>query len=92
MNITNPKVLIFFLAFFVQFLTAGPDAWPVSAQMLVLGATFMAASFATFSTMAFLAGSVADRLRTPRVQAVTNKVSAAIFIALAVSTLLWNAS
>ncbi|MDQ4037774.1 MAG: LysE family translocator [Actinomycetota bacterium] len=39
-GITNPKVALFFLAFFPQFLHA--DAGPIAAQVLVLGAVFVA--------------------------------------------------
>jgi len=38
-GITNPKVALFFLAFFPQFLH--PDAGPIAAQVLVLGALFV---------------------------------------------------
>jgi len=38
-GITNPKVALFFLAFFPQFLHA--DAGPIAAQVLVLGAVFV---------------------------------------------------
>ncbi len=38
-GITNPKVALFFLAFFPQFLHA--DAGPIAAQVLVLGVVFV---------------------------------------------------
>lgn len=38
-GITNPKVALFFLAFFPQFVHA--DAGPIAAQVLVLGAVFV---------------------------------------------------
>lgn len=38
-GITNPKVALFFLAFFPQFLH--PEAGPLAAQVLVLGAMFV---------------------------------------------------
>jgi threonine/homoserine/homoserine lactone efflux protein len=39
MNLTNPKVLIFFLAFLPQF--ADPGRGPVAPQIAALGAVFM---------------------------------------------------
>lgn len=62
MNLVNPKVMIFFLAFFPAFL------WnPVEAtvqQFYILGLTFMIVSFITFSSIALLAGSISGYLRS----------------------------
>ena len=88
MNISNPKVLVFFLAFLSQFLTSGSGSFPVFAQMILLGLTFMAVTFVTFSAMACLAGSVADAVRTPKVQRVMNKVCAVIFVGIALGLVL----
>ncbi|WP_339831939.1 LysE family translocator [uncultured Altibacter sp.] len=56
MNLLNPKVMIFFLAFFPAFL------WDPSEntvlQFYILGMTFMVVSFLTFSAIALLAGSI----------------------------------
>ena len=56
MNLINPKVMIFFLAFFPAFL------WDTSentiSQFFILGITFMLVSFVVFSSLAVLAGSV----------------------------------
>lgn len=56
MNLVNPKVMIFFLAFFPAFL------WDTSENMIsqfyILGITFMIVSFITFSGIAVLAGSI----------------------------------
>lgn len=92
MNITNPKVLIFFLAFFPQFIIKGSTETQVMVQMLIMGLTFLACTLAVFCTVAWCAGTLADRLRSPKVQTILNKTSAVIFIILAVSTLLWKAN
>ena len=47
-GITNPKVALFFLAFFPQFVHA--DAGPVTTQVLVLGAVFVAIGLTFDST------------------------------------------
>ena len=92
MNITNPKVLIFFLAFFPQFLVKGSSEAEVMVQMLIMGLTFLVITLVVFSCVAWCAGSLANRIRNPRFQSILNKTSALIFLALAVSTLIWNAS
>lgn len=92
MNITNPKVLIFFLAFFPQFIIKGSTESQVMVQMLIMGMTFLVCTLVVFSAIAGCAGTLADRLRSPKVQSILNKVSAVIFTVLAISTLLWKAN
>lgn len=92
MNITNPKVLIFFLAFFPQFIVKGATETQVMIQMLIMGMTFLVYTLVVFSAIAWCAGTLADRLRSPKVQTILNKVSAVIFTILAISTLLWKAN
>ena len=92
MNITNPKVLIFFLAFFPQFIVKGATETEVMIQMLIMGMTFLVCTLVVFSAIAWCAGTLADRLRSPKVQTILNKVSAVIFTILAISTLLWKAN
>ena len=60
MNLLNPKVMIFFLAFFPGFLW-DPSEGTVS-QFYILGITFMLVSFFTFSGVALLAGSISNYL------------------------------
>lgn len=87
MNVTNPKVAIFFLAFLPPF--ADPARGPVVPQVLVLGAVFMVATFAVFGGVAWAAGFVGGWLRrTPRAQVVMNRVAAAVFVVLALRLLL----
>ena len=60
-NLTNPKTVLFLLAFLPQFVTAG--AGPVWRQMLLLGFTFIAVAALTDLGYATLAGHVRGRLR-----------------------------
>lgn len=92
MNITNPKVLIFFLAFFPQFIVKGATETHVMVQMLIMGLTFLICTLVVFFAVAWCAGTLADRLRSPKVQNILNKTSAVIFTILAISTLLWKAN
>ena len=52
-GLTNPKTLLFYGAFFPQFVTPGPDA---PLQLLTLAATFLAIAIVMDGTWAILAG------------------------------------
>ncbi|EDP69970.1 Lysine exporter protein (LYSE/YGGA) [Flavobacteriales bacterium ALC-1] len=56
MNVLNPKVTIFFLAFFPGFLFS--DTMSTVWQFYILGGVFMLVSFMIFSTIALLAGQI----------------------------------
>ncbi len=58
MNVLNPKVSIFFLAFFPSFLFS--ESLSVVVQFYVLGFVFMFVSSFIFSTIAILAGYISD--------------------------------
>ena len=82
MNITNPKVSIFFLAFLPQF--ADPTRGPVAFQLLLLGGLFIIATILVFGGIALLAGTLGQWLnRSDRTQKILNKVAGAVFVGLA---------
>jgi threonine/homoserine/homoserine lactone efflux protein len=80
-NILNPKLSIFFLAFLPQFIAAD-EGHPV-ARMLELSAAFMAMTFAVFLVYGLFAASVRDRIVTrPRVMTWLRRAFAGGFAAL----------
>ena len=58
MNVLNPKVTIFFLAFFPGFLFS--ETMSTLWQFYILGGLFMLVSFIIFSVIALLAGQIKD--------------------------------
>ncbi len=83
MNVTNPKVSIFFLAFLPQF--THPESGHLPLQIAVLGALFILATLVVFGAISLLAGGLGSWLRrTPRVQQWLNRAAGTIFAALAI--------
>ncbi|MCP4367592.1 MAG: LysE family translocator [Deltaproteobacteria bacterium] len=82
MNITNPKVSIFFLAFLPQF--ADPLRGPISLQILLLGGLFILSTILVFGGIALLAGTLGQWLnRSDHAQKILNKVAGTVFLGLA---------
>jgi threonine/homoserine/homoserine lactone efflux protein len=80
-NILNPKLSIFFLAFLPQFV-AVDESQPL-ARMLELSAAFMAMTFAVFAIYGLFAAAVRDRVITrPKVMTWLRRSFAAGFAAL----------
>lgn len=86
MNISNPKVSIFFLAFLPQF--ASPERGSVAVQMMILGGLFICATLIIFGTIALLAGTLGAWLsRSDTAMRYLNRVAGVVFAALALKLL-----
>ena len=81
LNILNPKLTIFFLAFLPQFVA--PDAESPLAQLLLLSGVFMVMTFAVFVVYGFLAHTFRKAvIESPRVQSWLRRSFAAAFVGL----------
>jgi len=87
MNLSNPKVSLFFLAFLPQF--ADPARGSVVPQLMLLGLVFIAATMLVFGMLSILAAGAGDRLRrSETAKNVINRIAGAVFAALAVKLIL----
>ena len=81
MNVLNPKVALFFLAFLPQFTVR--EAGNIPLQMALLGLIFMAQALVIFTVIGFCSGSVGGWIqRRPRAGNYFNWLAGAIFALL----------
>ncbi len=87
MNLLNPKVMIFFLAFFPGFLWDVED--DTVLQFYILGLTFMVVSFLVFIGIAILAGRISGYLLTHKKVGVYLKwLQILVFVGIAIFILI----
>lgn len=83
MNLTNPKVSLFFLAFLPQF--TSPERGSVALQILSLGALFIVSTLLVFGAIAFFSGALGERVQhSQKAQRVLNRTAGVVFLGLAV--------
>ena len=82
MNLSNPKVALFFLAFLPQFVDS--DRGAVWSQIMQLGFVFMLATLCTFGAISYFAAAIGQRLRgSERAQRRMNRLTGLVFVGLA---------
>lgn len=87
MNVLNPKVTIFFLAFFPGFLFS--DSISTVIQFYTLGLLFMAVSAIIFGGIAILSGSISDYiLKNAKVGVFLKWLQIVVFVGIALYLLL----
>lgn len=85
-QLLNPKVAVFFVAYFPQFIRPGQ---PVAPQVLVLGCVYLAIAVLTDTGYVLLASWVASKLaRTERARHRRARVSAVIYFVLAAAAII----
>ncbi|MBO1532075.1 LysE family translocator [Psychrobacter sp. F1192] len=85
-NVFNPKVALFFLAFFPQFIDTHYAYSMLS--FLVLGLSFATTGFIWCLCLALLAARFSEKLRAhPTFESVLNKISGVVFIGLGIKLL-----
>ena len=87
MNLSNPKVSLFFLAFLPQFASA--EAGPITPQLFLLGGVFIATGLTIFILIAILADTLGAWLNhSPKAQPLLNRIAGTVFAGLALKLVL----
>lgn len=89
MNVINPKVSIFFMAFFPAFLFS--ETLSLVLQFYTLGFLFMTTSFVIFSVLVFFSSSLASLLKSNnRFGVVLKWAQITVFLGIAILILITN--
>ena len=81
MNVLNPKVALFFLAFLPQFVRTEQGAIP--QQLILLGIGFGLISFVVFSLVGFFSATLGRHIRSrPTLTRILDRIAGAAFILL----------
>lgn len=87
MNCTNPKVQLFFLSFFPQFLPQGLGQYELMFYMSIMGLIMAMSTLVVFGSIAIFAGKLVEQFKTRLFNLILDGSAALIFAALALYTL-----
>jgi threonine/homoserine/homoserine lactone efflux protein len=89
MNVLNPKVALFFLAFLPQFVR--PERGAIPQQLILLGVGFGVISFGVFSLIGVFSDALGQRIRSrPAITRSLDRIAGAVFILLGLRLALFS--
>lgn len=87
MNVTNPKVALFFLAFLPQF--CDPSKGEVGWQIVLLGGIFILSAIPVFCMASLLGGRLEKKFNdSPKIQIAMHRIAGIIYLGLALALVL----